>query len=102
MPHIAIIDNLQSFSIDIFKLVIFFFAQLQAMMCAGFVCLEPTKELSGDRKNEEDAIMSEAYLSDPSAMISLKEQFIVEHNALLALSTHGPMLVSLMFTHSTL
>ena len=60
-------------------------------MVAGFVCLEPTRELSGDSRNEEDAIMNETYLCDPSAMISLKEKFITEHNALLALSTHGPM-----------
>ena len=62
-------------------------------MKAGFVCFEPTKELSGDRRNEEDAIMTEGYLSDHSVMLCLKQEFIKEHNALLALSTHGPMLV---------
>ncbi len=62
-------------------------------MKAGFVCLEPTKELSGDCRNEEDAIMTDNYLADPSAMLGLKDEFIKEHNVLLALSTHGPMLV---------
>ena len=60
-------------------------------MKAGFVCLEPTRELSGENKDEENAIMNEGCLFDLSVMADIKEQFIADHNALLALSTHGPM-----------
>lgn len=63
----------------------------QATMKGGFIYLEPTKELSGDHRDEEDAIMSDSYLSDHSSMMALRDEFIKEHNVLLALSTHGPM-----------
>ena len=47
--------------------------------------------LSGENKDEENAIMNEGCLFDLSVMADIKEQFIADHNALLALSTHGPM-----------
>ena len=54
----------------------------------GFITLEPTGKPS---REEEEAITKDPYLTDISTMNSLKEEFINDHNALQALSTHGPM-----------
>jgi AMP deaminase len=54
----------------------------------GFVQLytdtEPTSE-------EEKEIANDPYLCDISTMRSLREEFIMDHSALMALSTHGPI-----------
>ena len=57
-------------------------------MEAGFVQLNPTKT---PKDEEERAISKDSVLSNSASMIALRDEFIRDHNILLALSTHGPM-----------
>lgn len=55
---------------------------------AGFAYLVPTATPTTE---EEKAIAAESSLMDPQVMLSLREEFIQDHNVMLALTTHGPM-----------
>lgn len=60
---------------------------------AGMPYLEATGPL---KEEEENAIAIERLLMDPQVMEDWKDEFIKDHNAMLALSTHGPMWATLI------
>lgn len=59
----------------------------------GFIQLYPMQE---PQTAEEKDITRDEYLHDVKSMQAMREEFVRDHNLLLALSIHGPMLVTLV------